>query len=354
MAENSAGDTSGVSVPPQAKGSAWGWLNPTKWIEVIGGVVTGGLGYAPREQVGILVVAFLVAVVAVLIGTGFIYSGNSPVGGVIVAIAIIALAVAMFFIRPTAIPSTTSPVPTTTAIPSTTSPAPTTAGVRLGRWSRVMVNLPIEANTLQELERGVRLLWNQAQDKYVELLKNRTPPVTADRTHVRANIFLPDNREAAAVGEVCGLYIPRGLYQGMTNEAERRIRFRTNEGLTGRVYTEQRPLGARRVTVDAEWEAIALEGMHRVEDKKFQLTQEQIALIDPEVRWIVSFPLKVSRDSVPHTLGVFNVDGLTEVLSPQEMQQMYLALREEVDRLIPNLGKLPQCLVTIFVDNLNI
>ena len=140
----------------------------------------------------------------------------------------------------------------------------------------------------------------------------------------------------------------------MTNEAERRIRFRTNEGLMGRVYTEQRPLGARRATVSADWEAIALEGMGKIEDKKFQLTQEQVTLIDPGVRWIISFPLQVSKDGVLHTLGVFNVDGLVEVLSEQEMQQMYLALCEEVYQLIPDLGKLPQCRVTIFVDNLNV
>jgi hypothetical protein len=341
MADNSAGHAPEVSSSAQTTGSSWGWLNPTKWVEVIGGVVTGGLGYAPREHVGILVVAFLVTVVAVLIGTGFIYSGNSPIGGAIIVVTIGALVAAMFFIRPK-------------DIPSRPSPAPVTTGARPGRWSRVMVNLPLEQNTLKELERGMRLIRGQAQDKFVEFLGNRTPPDTANREHVRANIFLPDNREAVAVGEVCGLFIPKGLHQGMTNEAERRIRFRTNEGLMGRVYTEQRPLGARRATVSTDWEAIALEGMGKIEDKKFQLTQEQVTLIDPGVRWIISFPLQVSKDGVPHTLGAFNVDGLIEVLSEQEMQQMYLALREEVYRLIPDLGKLPQCRVTIFVDNLNV
>ena len=337
MVENSSDHASGPLASTQEKGSTWGWLNPTKWIEVIGSVVTGSLGFAPREHVGILLIAFFLTAVAVLIGTVFICSGNSTVGGVIIALAVVAIVAAMFFIRPKGVTQLTLP------ITAKTKP-------RSGRWSRVMVDLPIDQNTLDDLARGVKLIRILAQDKFVELLNNRTPPAEADREHVRANIFLPDHREAVAVGEVCGLYIPKSLHQGMTIEAERGIRFRTNEGLTGCVYTEQCPLGTRRESVDADWEAISLEGMRKVENKKFQLMQEQIALIHPELRWIVAFPLKMSKNDLCHTLGVFNVDGLVEVLSKQEMQQMYLALRAEVDRLIPSLGKLPQCLVTIFVD----
>ena len=313
----------------------------TKWIEVIGDVVTK---QAPREHVGILVITLLVAVVVSSISTWFIYSGNGFIEStIIIILAIVAFVVAMFLIRP---PSKDTP--------SEPLPVPGETGERSGQWSRVMVNLPLQLNTLQELERRVGLIWRQAQEKFIELLRNRTPPVTADREYVRANIFLPDNREAVTLGEVCGLFIPKGLCQGMTNEAERRIRFRTNEGLTGRVYTEQRSLGARRALVNADWEAIAFGGMGRIEDRKFQLTQEQITLIDPELRWIISFPLQISKDGDLHTLGTFNVDGLVEVLSEQEMKEMYLALLDEVNRLISNLGSLPQCLVTISVDNLNV
>src|SRR5262245_6210009 len=102
MADSIADHSPGVSSSTQEKGSSRGWLNPTKWIEVIGSVVTGGLGYAPREQVGIIMIAFLLVAVMGLIGIGFIYSGNSTIAGGIIPIMIIALVAAMFFIRPTA------------------------------------------------------------------------------------------------------------------------------------------------------------------------------------------------------------------------------------------------------------
>lgn len=215
-----------------------------------------------------------------------------------------------------------------------------------------MVNLPLNQEALQELQTKTQEIRALAQSHYREILKQRIPPNAINSDYVRTNIFLPDNREAQ-YGEVCGLFIPSTLQAGMNNENERRIRFRTKEGVTGQVYSEQRPIGARRKTKNgSKWERIEMTGNQLINGESFPLTQEQIALTDRNLQWIVSIPIEITRDGVRHTIRVFNVDGLEELLKPGEMRNIYSELDVQVKQIAKILDKLPQCRVTIFVDNL--
>ena len=88
------------------------------------------------------------------------------------------------------------------------------------------------------------------------------------------------------------------------------------------------------------------------EDVHFELTQEQVKLIDPELRWVIAFPLKARMLGLINTLDVCIVDGLTECLSVQEMQQMYYAIQRDVNLLASDLEKLAGSRVTISVEKL--
>jgi hypothetical protein len=219
------------------------------------------------------------------------------------------------------------------------------------RWSRAMVELDLPEQAIKELGEQVRRIRVSAQDEFHELMNNReSPPKQIDCGRVRVTVFLPENRrDRVKKGDVCGLFIPPKLHQGLgENSKERKIIFRTNEGLTGRVYTEQRPSGARRESTSSEWEPIDFQGPHD-KDEAFDLTDAQNALVSEELTWIVSFPLKACEDG--ETLGVLNIDGLTDVLSDGEMWEMYHALRPKVAEFAGILGKLPKCRVTISVDS---
>lgn len=71
-----------------------------------------------------------------------------------------------------------------------------------------------------------------------------------------------------------------------------------------------------------------------------------------DLRWIVSIPLIAKKDGVTHTLGVLNIDGLSNVVEVNAMQNLYLALQGQIDQLTTALDKERQCLVTIFVDDI--
>ena len=220
------------------------------------------------------------------------------------------------------------------------------------RWSRAMVRLSLEDEVLDELGAKVRTMRELAQGKFSELLSKRHPPEHADPEHVRVTVFLPENRRNRVQdGDVCSLYIPPKCHEGIgRNSAEREIKFRTNEGLTGSVYTAQRPLGARREANDGEWKRIEYEGGTQNGYRTFELTDAQKAIVNKGLTWIVSVPLKASEDG--ETLGVLNIDGLTDALSNDEMWEMYDALRGQVAEFAADLDRLPKCRVTISVSNL--
>jgi hypothetical protein len=214
-------------------------------------------------------------------------------------------------------------------------------------WSRVVPKLPLPKSKTPALGVKLESIRTVAQARYKELLAKRgSGDIRVDR--VRVNVFLPDT-EHAKEGEVCGLYIPDGLSRGMKDRDERRIQFRPNEGLTGRVFTDEQAFGAVRQDAGPDWTLIHLEGGGSVGDERFQLTQDQVSQITGQLRWIVSFPLTVKGSGGTHTCGILNVDGLDEPLLVDEMTVMYQALREDVKQFSEALGKLKQRRLSIIV-----
>lgn len=310
-----------------------------KLIDLVGKSQDKALERAPRKHVGIIQIALIAAVICVVLGAALIYKDQPNLGFGAIGLGVIALVIAMILIRPQESGTEQQVTPR--------QPSP-----GRGEWSRITVKLPIPQQQLNQLGDALQGIRQLAQTQYSELLRARsTPPRTVNPERVRINVFLPDTRDAI-YGEICGLYIPKGLHHGMTNDQERRIRFRPNEGLTGRVFTMEKAFGALRESANTDWQMIHLEGLGGRGDEGFQLTLEQVSLIDPELRWIVSFPLKVSVDSVPHTCGVLNLDGFTEALNAREMQSIYQRLKDEVGRFASELAKLAQCRVTIAVEEI--
>ena len=319
------------------KDSFWVQLNPLGSLQEAGGVVRDSLRKAPPEQVAFIVISFLAVVVAIVVCVALIWKGEYVLGGVLAGVVVVLLGFGMWCISRMRSQQT----PPGPAIKSPTA-----------EWSRVTVKVPIEPDKLNELAGRVRTVRDLAKTRYSALLRDRkSPPSQTDPDSVRVNVFLPDTRNVLD-GEVCALFIPKGLHHGMKNDAERGLRFRPDEGVTGRVFTQQQPIGTRRTSAIEEWEWIDLEGTGGIGDNKFQLTQVQMRLIDESLRWIISFPLMVDVAGKPHTAGVLNVDGLSEVLTPEEMQAIYHTLEPTVKDFAKRLARLDKCRITIAVEDI--
>jgi len=313
-----------------------------KLIEELTKTQQEALKRAPEAHTGILQISWFMCLLVAGLGGYILYLGNTALGFAAIVVGVIGFIVAMVLLRPQSSPNNLKAMPS----------APTAPKTRAGQWSRVTMKLPIPLNHLNDLSARLQQIRALAQTKYSAILMARNLPagrIVPDR--VRTNVFLPDNKDAI-YGEVAGLFIPKGLHHGMKNEAERRVRFRPNEGLTGRVFTMEKAFGALRESADSDWQLIHLEGVGGKGDETFQLTLEQISLIDKELRWIVSFPLKATLDNVAQTFGVLNVDGFTEALSPDEMQSIYNTIKEAADQFAREVFKLEKSRITITVEDL--
>ncbi len=129
-------------------------------------------------------------------------------------------------------------------------------------------------------------------------------PALEDR-QIRANIFFPERRGRGYV-----LKIRPGLHCQMS-EPELGITLKEGQGLTGRVILSGEPQVARRLdTEPTGWDTL------------YKLTPELAKIIHPDLKWIVSMPLK-GGDNKP--IGVMNIDGLTHDF---EMDDLYACARK--------------------------
>lgn len=292
----------------------------------------------PVEQVGILQTVWIMCVLVALIGGYVIYKGYTFGGLIALGFAFIVAISAIYVLRPKSAPE----------IPSNNA---TNANTGKILWTRVTVIQPIPLQQISTLETSLREIRTLAQSKYANLLNNRTLSSTNfDQSNLRINVFLPDT-QAAEYGEVCGLFIPNKLHHGMTDVKERQVRFRPNEGLTGRVFSMKKAYGALRETAASEWQSVHLEGASGVGDDGFYLTAEQINQINPDLRWIVSFPLQAKLNKDDETFGVLNIDGLITPLTAEEMQAMFVTIKPSVAKFAEELFKLDKRRVTITVND---
>lgn len=151
-------------------------------------------------------------------------------------------------------------------------------------------------------------LLGEIRDKAFEYLDTDAKIDRIQNDDVRANVFLFDNRTKSGT-DVCTLYMPEDLRKNMLRPKEWELRFKTGQGVTGLVYD----LGHHRITH-------RLSGDRREWEKEFKLNRKQIASIHPELKWIVSFPIKVP--GVENVWGVLNVDGLKKDIVDETLEKM--------------------------------
>lgn len=162
--------------------------------------------------------------------------------------------------------------------------------------------------------------------------------------HLRANIFCPYYSGVAATsGNVCELRLVEALSVNMKGHSDRKISFRPNQGLTGKVFVEQKAkFGA----------AIEKEGAYTWEDE-YELTPELEKTVHDDLRWIVSFPLQLEDDGAKRTFAVLNIDGLETTLSPEILEDLTNVLLTLVAPITDKMSKLDMVRVSISLEEVN-
>lgn len=158
---------------------------------------------------------------------------------------------------------------------------------------------------------------------------------------VRANVFLPDYLDGQR-GVACALRMPEELRIGMKGHPDENISFRPWQGLTGRVFMEQKDLKFAKTSP-------APDGRELFDDS-FELTADQIRSLDPRLRWIVSFPLSVPDGSTRKAAGVLNVDGSDHQLSDDDLGLLWGELSPRVARFADELAALPKVRIKILAE----
>ena len=186
----------------------------------------------------------------------------------------------------------------------------------------------------------LRELLGQVRDRAYMTLNDSLGGRTIPATDMRANIFLPDTREADA-GEVCGLFIPKDLHLNMQDQRELGLVFRPNEGLVGKVFATSAAEGAYFDSAKGEWIRVSFDGSssRRPGNPDYRLTDQQRALINPDLKWIVSVPFLVQDGSRSAAVGVVNVDCLKQEITPESMTRVFLAIVSLMPTLATAIGE---------------
>lgn len=111
---------------------------------------------------------------------------------------------------------------------------------------------------------------------------------------VRANVFFPRPSDDPAGYSLC---IYPNLTLNMTEEDERGLCLKPNQGVTGNAFQTKTPKVALRLgTREAEgW------------DDKYDITPALAKVIHPDLKWVIAMPIKGDGGQVH---GVLSVDGL--------------------------------------------
>jgi len=143
----------------------------------------------------------------------------------------------------------------------------------------------------------IRTVLDETRKLALDFLKSKEPKLSDG--DVRANIFYPacdspDNPDKYV------LKIYPGLHLNMDRQQELLITFEPKQGVTGNVFASGQARVAQRLLSDTgHWDSV------------YNITDELAAIIHPDLKWIISMPLK-SGGNKP--VGVMNVDGLRQQL----------------------------------------
>jgi hypothetical protein len=154
-----------------------------------------------------------------------------------------------------------------------------------------------------------------------------------EKENIRANIFLP-NSAGIRDGDVCNLTIPKFnethddlssfAQRNMTKTDEVSLRFRPNDGATGKVYVECRPVGVltnpdwlnsprgEKPEGTKRWIYVRIdEPLSRVTtdpSTQFNMTERHENIVDKDLALIVSIPILAKTNIGSECLGVMNID----------------------------------------------
>jgi hypothetical protein len=197
-------------------------------------------------------------------------------------------------------------------------------------WSRLLPKVPIDGKLKDDLYGQLKRIRERAH----YLISNKDKSIGLNQ--IRINIFIPDTKNANQ-GEVCSLHIPKRLHSGMKDKDERSIRFRPNEGLTGRVFSYNERLGTRKEKNskgEEEWIQVNVDsGRSITPDEEYKLTNEQLSLITDRLIWVVSFPLKIEYRGEEEVMGILNIDGLDKPISNEIMKDLANYVEKDVEAL---------------------
>lgn len=194
-------------------------------------------------------------------------------------------------------------------------------------WSRPMIQLPLPSNYR---DRVLNVMDDAIDAAHLCILKFDPD---FKKENIRANIFLP-NSAGIRDGDVCNLTIPKFnethdslssfAQRNMTKTDEVSLRFRPNDGATGKVYVECRPVGVltNPVWLDSlaggiaegtnRWIYVRIdEPLNRVTtdpSTQFNMTERQENIVDKDLALIVSMPISAKTNIGSECLGVMNID----------------------------------------------
>lgn len=146
------------------------------------------------------------------------------------------------------------------------------------------------------------LLDEKNQESIVDLLnlaaRASSSRLRIDPSRIRANIFIESETDT--------LRIPTGLQYNMRNKPELGIPITVGQGCTGQAYALRKRCWA---VLDQDW-------------GDAQLPDGPLALVDKDLRWVVSTPIPMSIKDAVEVVGIFNIDCLKEVKTKQDLIQL--------------------------------
>ena len=128
-------------------------------------------------------------------------------------------------------------------------------------------------------------------------LRKTFPNRKIEDDSIRGNIFLPDYTTPKSQGYAFELYMHSQLRRQMNHPPELEVRFHPGEGATGTVFDE---------------------GQQKIIPKDFFLSARHKSQIHPELKWIISTPLKDTKGT---TLAVLNIDVIRHDLKPESIKR---------------------------------
>lgn len=204
-------------------------------------------------------------------------------------------------------------------------------------WQRVIPHSDISEDNLRELRKELEAIRLKA---FVRLQQLNYETIN---DHLRANVFIPyySGDLAATTSHVYELRMIQRLSINMDDHPDRDVVFYPGQGLTGLVFLSEEPKAA--IAIEAE------DGSYDWEEK-YRLTDEQKKQIHPDLRWIISFPLKLKHGETERTAAILNVDGLVSEQARHTLDDLIVNLIMPVAHFADRMKNLDTVCLAITVE----